>query len=160
MNEQNQAPIIIKKKKVAHGGHNGGAWKVAYADFVTAMMALFIVLWLLSTSEDVKSAVSAYFNDPRGAGKQLGSSQAGSGEALSVGKDDMGDLKDKLEEALKQSPDFERLKENVQMSVTGDGLRIELLENAFVDDGDTGSHRHGLGLVVGHIDERGLQTLM
>ncbi|MDQ6677275.1 MAG: chemotaxis protein MotB, partial [Acidobacteriota bacterium] len=40
-------PIIIIKKKKSHGGHHGGAWKVAYADFVTAMMALFIVLWLL-----------------------------------------------------------------------------------------------------------------
>ena len=43
-------PIIIIKKKSGHGGHHGGAWKVAYADFVTAMMALFIVLWLLSSS--------------------------------------------------------------------------------------------------------------
>ena len=41
-------PIIIIKKKAGHGGHHGGAWKVAYADFVTAMMALFIVLWLLN----------------------------------------------------------------------------------------------------------------
>ena len=45
---EGQRPIIIVKKKVSHGGHHGGAWKVAYADFVTAMMALFIVLWLLT----------------------------------------------------------------------------------------------------------------
>lgn len=44
--------------------HHGGAWKVAYADFVTAMMALFIVLWLLSSSEETKAAVAAYFNNP------------------------------------------------------------------------------------------------
>jgi chemotaxis protein MotB len=43
-------PIILIKKKSGHGGHHGGAWKVAYADFVTAMMALFIVLWLLSSA--------------------------------------------------------------------------------------------------------------
>ena len=51
------ASIIVIKKKVTHGGHHGGAWKVAYADFVTAMMALFIVLWLLNQSEQVKKAV-------------------------------------------------------------------------------------------------------
>ena len=59
-------PIIVIKKKGGHGGHHGGAWKVAYADFVTAMMALFIVLWLMSQSEKVKKAVAGYFNDPKG----------------------------------------------------------------------------------------------
>jgi chemotaxis protein MotB len=50
-----QRPIIIIKKKASHDGHHGGAWKVAYADFVTAMMALFIVLWLLNTSKPVRN---------------------------------------------------------------------------------------------------------
>jgi chemotaxis protein MotB len=59
----NTPPIIIRKK-VVHGGDHGGAWKVAYADFVTAMMALFIVLWLLASSEQVKKAVAGYFIDP------------------------------------------------------------------------------------------------
>lgn len=60
-----EEPIIIKKKK-GHGGHghHGGAWKVAYADFVTAMMAFFIVMWILASSQEVKEAVSSYFNDP------------------------------------------------------------------------------------------------
>ena len=129
MSEQAQAPIIIVKKKGGHGGHHGGAWKVAYADFVTAMMALFIVLWLLNTSAPVKEAISAYFNDPRGVGRQRGSSMAGSGESLTLRKDDMADLKQKLEAVLKQSPDFEKLKDHVQMSVTGDGLRVEMLES-------------------------------
>jgi flagellar motor protein MotB len=57
-------PIIIVKKKGGHGGHHGGAWKVAYADFVTAMMALFIVLWLLNTNKPVREAVAGYFKDP------------------------------------------------------------------------------------------------
>ena len=56
-------PIIIKRKS-GHGGHHGGAWKVAYADFVTAMMALFIVLWLMNTSKPVQEAISGYFRDP------------------------------------------------------------------------------------------------
>ncbi len=61
------APIIIKKKKGGHGhGHHGGAWKVAFADFATAMMALFLVLWLVGQSPKTKSAVGAYFRDPLG----------------------------------------------------------------------------------------------
>jgi chemotaxis protein MotB len=122
-------PIIVIKKKVSHAGHHGGAWKVAYADFVTAMMALFIVLWLLNSTPQVKEAVGAYFTDPSSVGKLRGSSSVGSGEALAVSKDNMENLKENLEQALKQSPDFEKLKDNVKMSVTGDGLRIELLES-------------------------------
>src|SRR5277367_2259888 len=100
-------PIIIKRKG-GHAGHHGGAWKVAYADFVTAMMALFIVLWLLSSSEDVKKAIAGYFRDPKGHGKQLGSAMGGSGENLTVSKSNMSKLKDKLEQAMKQSPQFEK----------------------------------------------------
>src|SRR5579871_4424599 len=121
MSQDVSPPIIIIKKKGGHGGHHGGAWKVAYADFVTAMMALFIVLWLMNTSEQVKKAISAYFRDPTGSGKQAGSASTGTGETVSVGKDDMSDLKDKLEAAIKKSPELEKLKDYVQMSVTGEG---------------------------------------
>jgi chemotaxis protein MotB len=126
---ENLAPIIIIRKKVSHGGHHGGAWKVAYADFVTAMMALFIVLWLLNSSEQVRKAVSAYFLDPSGTGAHSGSASTGTGETVSVAKDDMALLKDKLEQAMKKSPEFEKLKDYIQMSVTGEGLRVEMLEN-------------------------------
>ena len=126
---QELPPIIIIKKKGGHGGHHGGAWKVAYADFVTAMMALFIVLWLLNSSVQVRKAVSAYFTDPSGSGKLSGSASAGTGETVSVSKDDMQDLKDKLEQAMKKSPDLAKLKDYVQMSVTGEGLRVEMLES-------------------------------
>src|SRR3954466_12880447 len=105
-------PIIIIKKKAAHGGHHGGAWKVAYADFVTAMMALFIVLWLLNSSVQVKKAISSYFNDPSGSGKEVGSAAAGSGDTVAVAETDMGQLKEKLEAAMKQAPDFDKLKDN------------------------------------------------
>lgn len=121
-------PILIIRKSGGHGGHHGGAWKVAYADFVTAMMALFIVMWLLNSSDKVKQAVAGYFNDPTGYGKQIGSGQAGSGETLAVKKDDMGDLSHKLEQAMKEIPEFQQIKDNVRMTVTGEGLRIELLE--------------------------------
>jgi flagellar motor protein MotB len=69
--ENSARPIIIIKKKVGHGGHHGGAWKVAYADFVTAMMALFIVLWLLNTSKPVREAIAGYFRDPSGTANKL-----------------------------------------------------------------------------------------
>ena len=141
MNNQTPAPIIIIRKKAGHGGHHGGAWKVAYADFVTAMMALFIVLWLMNSSEQVKKAISAYFHDPTGTGKETGSATTGSGEALSLGQDDMPHLKDKLESAMKKSPEFEKLRDYVQMSVTGEGLRIELLENERGIFFDSGSPR-------------------
>ncbi|MGA3185792.1 MAG: flagellar motor protein MotB [Bryobacteraceae bacterium] len=126
---ENLAPIYIIKKKVNHGGHHGGAWKVAYADFVTAMMALFIVLWLLNSSVQIRKAVSAYFKDPSGTGAHSGSASTGTGETVSVAKDDMSRLKDKLEQAMKKSPEFEKLKDYIQMSVTGEGLRVEMLEN-------------------------------
>jgi chemotaxis protein MotB len=127
--KQGTPPIIIIRKKSGHAAHHGGAWKVAYADFVTAMMALFIVLWLMNSSEKIRKAISAYFRDPSGTGQQVGSASAGSGETLSLNKDNMVNLKDRLEQALKKSPDFEKLKNYVQMSVTGEGLRVELLES-------------------------------
>ena len=64
-NKDQSAPVIIKKKKGGHGGAaHGGAWKVAYADFVTAMMALFIVLWIVGQNQSMKNAISEYFKDP------------------------------------------------------------------------------------------------
>ncbi len=122
------APIIIIKKKINHGGHHGGAWKVAYADFVTAMMALFIVLWLLGSDDSVKKAVGGYFSDPEGNGKLMGTTLAGSGAGAAIGIDDMEKLKEKIEQAMKQMPKFEQIKEQVQLIVTGEGLRVELLE--------------------------------
>ena len=96
-------PIIVIKKKGGHGGHHGGAWKVAYADFVTAMMALFIVLWLMGSSTKVKKAVSGYFNDPKGTGTLMGTTLTGTGETVSVETGDtLQKLKEKLEQEIKE----------------------------------------------------------
>ncbi len=144
-NPETQPPIIIKKK-IVHGEHNGGAWKVAYADFVTAMMALFIVLWLMGASEGVKKAVAGYFRDPSGKAADNGSGQGGVGENLAIGKDDMSKLKQTLEAAMKQSPELEKLKNQVNMTVTGEGLRIELLESevgTFFDSGNASPSASG-----------------
>jgi chemotaxis protein MotB len=121
-------PIILIKKKASHAGHHGGAWKVAYADFVTAMMALFIVLWLLSSSENVRKSVAGYFQDPKGFGKELGSSMGGNGESVTLTQSNMDQLKNKLQQAIRKSPQFEKMKDYVEMTITGEGLRIELLE--------------------------------
>jgi chemotaxis protein MotB len=120
--------IIIKKKVKGHGGHHGGAWKVAYADFVTAMMALFIVLWLMSSDNDVKDAVSKYFANPNGPGKLAGTASAGEGHSIDVQKKEMEKLREKIQQALMKVPDFKNLKDHVEITVTADGLRIELLE--------------------------------
>src|SRR5277367_4604511 len=102
-------PIIIVKKKVNHGGHHGGAWKVAYADFVTAMMALFIVLWLMNSSKQVQEAVGGYFKDPTGNSKMVGSDMRGSGDNFSLTKDDMPKLKEELQSAMRQVPNIDKL---------------------------------------------------
>ena len=128
MADSTSVPIIIKRKISGHGGHNGGAWKVAYADFVTAMMALFIVLWLMNSSKKVQEAVGGYFRDPSGIGKISGNGVAGNGEGVSVGLDDMEKLKEKLDQAMRKMPEFKNIKEQVLLTVTGEGLRIEMLE--------------------------------
>ena len=61
--DDNKRPIIIKRKKVIAGGHHGGAWKVAYADFVTAMMAFFMLMWLLNaTTDKQRKGLADYFS--------------------------------------------------------------------------------------------------
>jgi len=149
--ESSAPAVIIIKKKQNHAAHHGGAWKVAYADFVTAMMALFIVLWLLSSSEKVKKAVSGYFKDPSGNGKEIGSTLKGLGEGVTVAKEDMGQLKEKLEQVMKTMPKFAQMKDNVELSVTSEGLRIELLETEKGMFFDSGS---------GHPTDRGQELLV
>ena len=121
-------PIIVIKKKAAHGGHHGGAWKVAYADFVTAMMALFIVLWLLNSSKQIREAVGGYFKDPTGTSKLVGSGKTGAGDNFTLTKENMNKIKDELQKAVRKVVDFEKLKNQIEMTVTSEGLRIELME--------------------------------
>lgn len=131
-------PIIIKKKS-GHGGHHGGAWKVAYADFVTAMMALFIVLWLMNSSKQVQEAVGGYFKDPTGTAKQVGSDQVGAADNFVLSKDNMEQLKEQLQKSIKEVPKFDKLKNHIDMTVTNEGLRIELTESAAGTFFDSGS---------------------
>jgi chemotaxis protein MotB len=124
-----EQPIIIKKVG-GHGGHHGGAWKVAYADFVTAMMALFIVLWLMNSSKPIQQAVGGYFRDPNGLAEKKGSAVDGAGQAAPVvNQVDMGKLKSDLIKAMQRLADFEKLKKQIDLTLTPEGLKIEMMEN-------------------------------
>ena len=156
--EKTTRPIIILKKKGGHGGHHGGAWKVAYADFVTAMMALFIVLWLLNSSKQVQEAVGGYFKDPTGTSKKVGSNMVGAGENFVLNRDNMPKLKQQLQQAIRQMADFEKLKSHIEMTVTSEGLRIELSESAkgtFFDSGKAKLNGDGSELLVTLAQELG-----
>jgi len=143
--EHNNPVIIVVKKKKEHGGHHGGAWKVAYADFVTAMMALFIVLWIVGQSKEVKQAISGYFKDPGvftsgssggilpDAEKLVPSSPPPVEIEVDKRASEMEGLKteaDKIKETIAQSPDFSKYKDKIQLTVTEEGLRIDLVEES------------------------------
>ncbi|MEW5796333.1 MAG: flagellar motor protein MotB [Candidatus Zixiibacteriota bacterium] len=148
--DNDQQPIIIRRKKVAHGGHHGGSWKVAFADFMTAMMAFFLVMWLVGQSDRVKEAVAGYFRDPGKYQKQGKSGALQGSDAMiptmnepssvvepptdeeSAGKDETDKLelvaKEILEE-LQKHEEFDRLKKNIKLQMTAEGLRIILNES-------------------------------
>jgi chemotaxis protein MotB len=138
---QKKAIVIFKKAK-AHGG----AWKVAYADFVTAMMALFIVLWLMNTSDHVRKVIAGYFNDPRGSSALTGSDRSGSADNLPLTRENMQQFKERLEKAIMQTDHFKALSNQIEITVTPEGLRIELLESkngTFFDTGSTALNENG-----------------
>src|SRR6476620_5197350 len=122
--------IVVRKKVKKHGGHHGGAWKVAYADFVTAMMALFIVLWLMNSSKQIQVAVGGYFKDPTGTSKKVGSNQIGSGANFTLTKDNMPKLKEELQKAIREVANFDKLNNQIEMTITSEGWGIELLESS------------------------------
>ena len=151
-------PIIIIKKSGGHGGHHGGAWKVAYADFVTAMMALFIVLWLLNSSKQIQEAVGGYFKDPTGTSKKVGSDMQGSGQNFVVSKDNMSELKEQLQKAIREVPNIDKLKNHIDMTVTNEGLRIELMESAsgtFFESGSAKPNDDGDDILIALAHELG-----
>jgi len=148
-------PIVIKRIK-GHGGHHGGAWKVAYADFVTAMMALFIVLWLMNSSKPIQEAISGYFKDPAGTGKFTGMAKPVP-EPTSK-KEDLGKVKAELEKAIQQVANFDKLKNHIELTVTAEGLRIELMESqsgTFFESGQPEPNGNGRELLMTIAEELG-----
>jgi len=135
--EKQAQPIIVIKKKGRHGGHHGGAWKVAYADFVTAMMAFFLVMWLVVQSDDIKKAVAAYFTDPSSAGKLKGSgvlpgSSGPSAPDLKMEKQkELLTLRragENMKELMERNAELANLRDQVEMTITSRGLKIQLLD--------------------------------
>jgi chemotaxis protein MotB len=133
-------PIIIVKKKAGHGGHHGGAWKVAYADFVTAMMAFFLVMWLVGQSKSVKEGIGGYFRNPAVFESQGGRGVLPGADTIDEPKaqapvTDLETERRRLEaavehikERLNELPAFQGLKDQIEFTVTPEGLRIDLLE--------------------------------
>jgi chemotaxis protein MotB len=143
--------IIVIKRKSGHAGHHGGAWKVAYADFVTAMMALFIVLWLMNTSKPIQEAISGYFKDPSGTGNLKGSTKEGTGKSVTITKENMEQLKNDMEKAMQKMADFDKLKSQIEVTVTDEGLRIEMMESktgTFFESGQTDPNSSGRELMM------------
>lgn len=140
--DNNRPIIIIRKKKGGHG-HHGGAWKVAYADFVTAMMAFFLVMWLVSQNSKVKTSVASYFKDPEGFSKNAGILPGGrglndGGAAPKKIKELEADFETavlekaarQLKETIDQTKALDGIKNQIEMSISKDGLEIQLLEKA------------------------------
>lgn len=170
MSGKESETIVIVRKKGGHGGHHGGAWKVAYADFVTAMMAFFLVMWLVTQSKEVKSAVGGYFREPgvfdfeNGKGVLPGGDpgvEPGAAPDVQAPVTAADDERAKLEataEAIKKDmtdiPGFEGLRDQVQFTVTAEGLRIDLVDKAassFFDSGSAalrGESEQILGLIA------------
>ena len=164
--------IIVRRKTVVAGGHHGGAWKVAYADFVTAMMAFFLVMWIVGQSNPMKAGVAGYFRDPgvfeRGTGGSAGimpgapkgitaPTPTPTDTDIAVAKEVLEQAAQRLREAIEQLPDFSKIKDRVDIEVTSEGLRIELIDTAndsFFQVGSAALHDDSkllLGVIAGEL---------
>lgn len=138
--------VVRKKRKGGHQGHHGGAWKVAYADFVTAMMAFFLVMWLTSQSQEVRASVAFYFRDPgvfdyqqstgMFAGGRPGAEAGGQPRPVppmpsaKVEQELLTQAAEHIRQRLSQAESLARLRDQIEYTITSEGLRIELIERA------------------------------
>ncbi len=151
-------PIIIKRKKVVAAGHHGGSWKVAFADFATAMMAFFLVLWLTATATpEQKRAVEGYFKDPVGyteGGSPNPVDLGGSASVVDESSDDVADsniqiqdqvveemaqtleqqkmerLFQDLKDRIEQNKTLQEFKDQLLIDITSEGLRIQIVDRS------------------------------
>jgi chemotaxis protein MotB len=147
---EEQQPIIKKVKKGGHGGHHGGSWKVAYADFVTSMMAFFMVMWLMAQSEEVRENVAGYFQNPTGF-KHGGSPSVLPNKGVSIidlkhnnsmvkqmnrkqreteMRRQLKETGEKIMNKLERMPGFAAIKDQIEVQMTAEGLRIQLVESS------------------------------
>jgi chemotaxis protein MotB len=159
MADDSQRPIVIKRIKKVAGGAHGGAWKIAYADFVTAMMAFFLLMWLLgSSTKATMQGIADYFKTPL---KVALSGGSGAGDATSVikgggtdltrktGQVNKGEtdankskaeqerqeaarletLKSKLEAAINSNAKLAQFKRQLKLDITSEGLRVQIVDD-------------------------------
>ena len=135
-----EQPVIIKKiiKKGGHG-HHGGAWKLAYADFVTAMMAFFLLMWLLgSTTEETKKGISEYFQDPYKA-SLIDKGQIPTLDEIAPTEIDpqaekhdlmqLEMLKEKIQDMIDANSKLSEVKDQIKLETTQEGLRVQIIDN-------------------------------
>ena len=141
--------IRIVKKKIVAGGHHGGSWKVAYADFVTAMMAFFMVMWIISMDQATKEIVQDFFNSPFSTTRsKAGISNLAMGGrspiaigggvglnvknwrelAMEMQRDLLNKAKHTLKSRFDERPQLGALKDQVQIKMTNYGMTVELIE--------------------------------
>jgi len=150
--------VIVKKGRRGHGGgHHGGAWKVAYADFVTAMMAFFLVMWLVGQSKEVKASVAGYFREPGVFDHERSNGMLAGGTpgmepgmapeamtrpdpaALLRERQELQSAAERIREQLLKAPGIATLRDQIEFTFTSEGLRIELIEGAGSSFFDSGS---------------------
>ncbi len=163
-----QQPILVVKKNGKHGGHHGGAWKVAYADFVTAMMAFFLVMWLVNQSDIVKESVGGYFRDPSGFTDKSGSGVLKGGSSLlshpkpptrdeeereqkeKITREELKETGETIMEAMEELPGLLKVRDRIDVEMTNEGLRIQLMESGdstFFDIGSSALAPSGISAV-------------
>ena len=140
--------IIVRKKKKAHAAHHGGSWKVAYADFVTAMMAFFMVMWILGMDQQLRQAIEGYFSNPVGykKGYSGGATPISSGASPATVRTNavflasreyqrkkFDEVASELRAKVDSIAQIGNLRAKVQIIVTDAGLRIELIESGSGD---------------------------
>ncbi|SDK77315.1 chemotaxis protein MotB [Franzmannia pantelleriensis] len=150
---EDRRPIIIKRKKVVHA-HHGGSWKIALADFMTAMMALFLVLWILATaSEEQLQGVAEYFSTPLAVAIAGGDRTSSSDSAIPGGGPDpiheegermridmrtqsrssdeirrFRNLQQRMETLIEGDPQLRELRRQIRFDMTPEGLRVQLVD--------------------------------
>ena len=135
-----EQPVIIKKiiKNKGHA-HHGGAWKLAYADFVTAMMAFFLLMWLLATTDEQKRlGISEYFQDPYKATlvdkgkipslKEIAPTEIDK-QAENNDKMQLEKLKKKIQDMVAENSELSKIKEQIKLETTPEGLRVQIIDD-------------------------------
>ncbi|PHZ28325.1 flagellar motor protein MotB [Yersinia bercovieri] len=154
MKHQNHPVILVKKRKAKHGGgHHGGSWKIAYADFMTAMMAFFLVMWLLSVSSPQQlTQIADYFRTPLKVALTSGDKSSSSTSPIPGGGDDptqqvgevrkhidseesrkeeyrLNKLREKLDQLIESDPRLRALRPHLLINMMEEGLRIQIIDS-------------------------------